>query len=99
MAIESSNMISHIFSRNFEQRDTLISHMRNAGLLVGEGVTNPLLRADLSKIQFKPTEDVAQQARDVELIRVLRRVQMLQSISGGYEKSQDIDRVTVERDV
>ena len=98
MAIESSNMISHIFSRNFEQRDTLISHMRNAGLLVGEGVTNPLLRADLSKIQFKPTEDVAQQARDVELKRVLRRVQMLQSISGGYEKSQDIDRVTVERD-
>ena len=72
--------------------------MRNAGLLVGEGVTNPLLRADLSKIEFKPTEDIAQQARDVELKRVLRRVQMLQSISGGYEKSQDIDRVVIERD-
>ena len=98
MAIESSKMMSHIFSRNFESRDELISHMRRAGLLVGEGVTNPLLRTDLSKIEFSKTEDVAQQARDVELRRVLRRVQMLQSMMGGYEKSQDIDRVTVERD-
>ena len=98
IAIESSNMMSHIFSKEFELRDELISHMKRSGLLVGEGVTNPQMRADLSKVDFKPTEDPTQQARDVELKRILRRVQMLQSISGGYEKSQDVDRVTVDRD-
>ena len=91
MAIESSNMISHVFSREFDVRDRLISHMRSAGLLVGEGVTNPQMRADLSKIDIKFPEGTAEATiaeRTPELKRVLRRIQMLQSISGGYEKFQ-----------
>ena len=98
MAIESSNMISHVFSRDFDVRDRLISHMRSAGLLVGEGVTNPQMRADLSKIDITFPEGTAEATiaeRTPELMRVLRRIQMLQSISGGYEKSQDVDRVKI----
>ena len=98
MAIESSSMMSHIFSKNFEQRDALISFMRGSGLLVGEGVTNPLLRADISKVELRFPEGTSEATiaeRTPELKRILRRVQMLQSISGGYEKSQDIDRVEI----
>ena len=101
ISIESSSMIGKIFSKDFGDvpRAELISHMKNSGLLLGVGVAKPEIRGDTGTIDIKfpdGTPEAFESKRGPELKRALRRIHMLQSISGGYEKSQSKDRIEVK---
>lgn len=97
--IRNSQAIGDIFSLAPKtiNRNELVSHMRNAGLVkevIGE---RPELIQDVGKIEIDYGNMAKEKAeeRDPQLKRALRRILMLQSISGGYRVSRDVDRKTI----
>lgn len=101
VAIRSAQRITDIFdiSPKTINRDELISYMNESGLISSVTGEKPLLRTSVDNINItfeEGTPDIKQQKRGPELKRSLRKILMLQSISGGYEKSQDVDRVNID---
>ncbi|MBC8442836.1 MAG: hypothetical protein H8D80_01465, partial [Proteobacteria bacterium] len=100
-AIRSSQKITDMFSLNPTsiKRSELISHLHSSGLisdLTGESMK---LRSGVKNIEIiweENTLQTSQDKRGPELKRALKKVLMLQSISGGYEKSQDVDSVKIK---
>jgi len=94
MSLKNSKMIQDIFSPQFGRRDELISLMKESGLLEGD-LVNPLLRKDVENIEIDfgklPKEQVAE--REAELKRALRKILMLQSVTGGYKRSEAVDTI------
>ena len=93
MSIKNSRMIQDIFSTKSPNRDRLIDLMRKSGLLEGD-LVNPLLRKNIEdiKIDFDASMPEPQKIeREAELKRALKKVLMLQSVTGGYERSEGVD--------
>ena len=96
--LKNSAMVRDIFSKDYGQRDELISLMRAAGILEGD-LVNPLLRKSIENIEFIKDDSVPEnerEAREGELRRGLKKILQLQSVTGGYERSEGVDKKPIE---
>ena len=67
--------------------------MRKSGLLEGD-LVNPLLRKNIEDIKIEFDESMPEPQRierEAELKRALKKVLMLESVTGGYERSEGVD--------
>lgn len=102
MSIKNSRMIQNIFSKEFSGRNKLISFMREVGILEGD-IVNPKLLKNIENIEFTK-EDIEslpeseRESRPSELKRGLKKILQLQSVTGGYERSEGVDpkKITIE---
>ena len=84
-AIRSAQGITDIFKPEFAERNTLLTHLRDSGLIsYKKGVTNPLLVENVGQIKIK---DTGNPEKDAERKRFLGRVLAIQSITGNYERT------------
>jgi len=96
--LKNSAMVRDIFSKDYGRRDELISLMRAAGILEGD-LVNPLLKKNIENIEFIKDDSVPEnerEAREGELRRGLKKILQLQSVTGGYERSEGVDKKTIE---
>tara|TARA_R110002073_G_scaffold45376_4_gene125138 strand:- start:3038 stop:11632 length:8595 start_codon:yes stop_codon:yes gene_type:complete len=99
LSIKNSRKIQNIFSTEFSGRDRLISLMKEVGLLEGD-LVNPKLLKNIQNIEFKK-EDIEnlpeseRESRPAELRRGLKKILQLQSVTGGYERSEGVDVKTI----
>ena len=96
--LKNSAMIRDIFSKNYSKRDDLISLMKAAGILQGD-LVNPKLLKNIENIEFIKDESLPEserEAREGELRRGLKKILQLQSVTGGYERSEGVDIKKIE---
>ena len=84
-AIRSAQGITDIFKPEFEERNTLLKHLKDSGLInYDKGIGNPLLVENVGQVRIK---DTGNPEKDAERKRFLGRVLAIQSITGNYERT------------
>mgnify|MGYP003132048306 FL=1 len=84
-AIRTAKGITDIFKPEFDERATLITHMKDAGLITFEdGIQSPSLIQSVDQIRIKESGDLE---KDAERKRFLGRVLSIQSITGKYNRT------------
>tara|TARA_R100001082_G_scaffold42170_1_gene22451 strand:- start:4007 stop:12673 length:8667 start_codon:yes stop_codon:yes gene_type:complete len=91
-AIRTARGITDIFKPEFGERNELIRHLENSGLMSYEkGLASPLLVESVDQIRIKDSGDPE---KDAERKRFLGRVLSIQSITGNYDRTNT--NVTVD---
>ena len=84
-AIRTAQGITDIFKPEFGERNELIRHLENSGLMSYEkGLASPLLVESIDQIRIKDSGDPE---KDAERKRFLGRVLAIQSITGNYDRT------------
>ena len=84
-AIRTAQGITDIFKPEFGERNELIRHFENSGLMSYEkGLASPLLVESIDQIKIKDSGDPE---KDAERKRFLGRVLSIQSITGNYDRT------------
>ena len=100
--VRNSESISDIFSLDPKiiNKSELVSHMNKSGIIKEVLGEKPELIQDVGKIEidYGNMSKEKIEERDPQLKRALRRILMLQSISGGYRVSKDVDRTVIPVD-
>ena len=90
-AIRTAQGVTDIFKPEFKERDTLVKHLNESGLIEFRiGTTEPLLINSIDQIEIK---DSTSPEKDAERKRFLGRILSIQSITGKYNRTDSVMQI------